>query len=980
VARGALSGGHIQLIGKTISHYKILDKLGEGGMGVVYKAEDTKLRRTVALKFLPPEITRDRDAKTRFVHEAQAASALQHNNICTIHEIDETPEGQMFICMDYYDGETLRDRIKRGPLPLGEAIDIATNIAAGLAKAHEAGMVHRDIKPANLVVTSDGVVKVVDFGLAKLAGATRVTKTGTTVGTVAYMSPEHARGEDVDERSDIFSLGAVFYELLTGELPFKGDHEAAVMYGIANNDPPALDTYRNDLPAGLQRVIDKVLAKDVDERYQSALEFSDDIAEFGNQTDGGRAGGRSRARRNRPRWRGLVAGIVGVAIVVTVAVVLWPRLRGPGIAEAVTLAVVDFNDLTASGDSTRSIGMAGLIHVGLVENSPCTVVSPSRLMDLRRRLFGAQRGPIEESQAMEVARESGATILLSGQMGELDGRPYVAWQLVDIESGASVAARRAEGSQAGALADAVLEGVLPELAARCGADLPSPVKSVTEVITANSEAYEYFVAAGLAGEQMKLREMINLLKKAVALDSTFALAYFQMAKTYRAYRRYADARENSETAWRWRSRLSIQDLMRLKALRDQMDYRVTDAIELCREIHARWPDDKAILKELSYALYYWRYHNESLQVSRRGLVLYPDDPYFVERCSVLLSFLGRPDEALESGRDLVKRFPDNPQYWDELASRFIQVGLLDSAEVAMQRTLEMEPDWKTYMLQCFADLPYYRGDLYGSIADHEQLYEQFSDSGFLQFVYREAGRYERALELFDEGMSRRSTPTDPVDRLAREISRSRFLLSLGRAEEVLRWTDGVTEELVTGGGASDNPQLSGMVRKNIPYYRARALVAMDSLAAARTAASGLMSMAPEMGILLRNYAFRINARIAVEEGDPESALSALDQLKHAGFGGVSWARFEYTDTRAEAYRLSGRLEEAVAVHKELLRIYGGHALSHYQLGLTYEEMGRPRDAKREFTRFLEMWSEADEGLPPLVDARHRLAELTDTTP
>jgi tetratricopeptide (TPR) repeat protein len=477
---------------------------------------------------------------------------------------------------------------------------------------------------------------------------------------------------------------------------------------------------------------------------------------------------------------------------------------------------------------------------------------------------------------------------------------------------------------------------------------------------------------------MKAREMIDLLKKAVALDSTFALAYFQMSKTYRAYLRYADARENSEAAWKWRSRLSIQNFMRLKAWRDQEIYRVTDAIDLCREIHARWPDDKAILKELSYALYYWRHHNECLEVTRRGLVLYPDDPYFVERCGVLLSFLGRPDEALEVNRDLVKRFPDNPQYWDELASRFIQVGLLDSAEVALQRTLEMEPDWKIDMLQRFADLPYYRGDLYGSIADHEQIYEQFSNGGYLTFVYREAGRYERALELYDEG--RRSPGDDPVDILASEILRNRFLLKLGRAEEVLRWADGVTEELVTGGGASGNPQLSGMARKNIPYYRARALVAMDSLAAARTAASGLWDMVPQLGNLLRIYALRMDARIALKEGDAAAALAALDQLGREGFAGDPWARFDYCDMQAEAYRLSGRLEEAAVVHQELLRVYGGHALSHYQLGLTYEEMGRPRDAKQEFTKFLDMWSEADEGLPQHVDARLRLAELTDTTP
>ena len=178
------------MIGQTISHYRILEELGSGGMGVVYKAEDTKLKRTVALKFLPPELTRDKAAKTRFIHEAQAASALQHHNICTIHEIDETKDGRLFICMDCYEGETLKEKIAKGPLPVKEALGIAMQIAEGLSEAHRAGMVHRDVKPANVMLTRSGVAKILDFGLAKLAGMTKVTKMGTTVGTVAYMSPE----------------------------------------------------------------------------------------------------------------------------------------------------------------------------------------------------------------------------------------------------------------------------------------------------------------------------------------------------------------------------------------------------------------------------------------------------------------------------------------------------------------------------------------------------------------------------------------------------------------------------------------------------------------------------------------------------------------------------------------------------------------------------------------------------------------------
>ncbi len=207
-----------------IAHFKILEELGRGGLGVVYKAEDIKLHRTVALKFLPLDLTQDTEAKERFIHEAQAASAIDHANICTIHEINETDDGQLYIVMAYYEGETLKEKLKQGALAVDKATNILVQVSNGLAVAHEAGIIHRDIKPANIMITKRGEVKNLDFGLAKLAGQSRITKTGTTVGTVAYMSPEQAQGEEVDHRTDIWSLGVVFYEILTGELPFKGEY------------------------------------------------------------------------------------------------------------------------------------------------------------------------------------------------------------------------------------------------------------------------------------------------------------------------------------------------------------------------------------------------------------------------------------------------------------------------------------------------------------------------------------------------------------------------------------------------------------------------------------------------------------------------------------------------------------------------------------------------------------------------------------
>ena len=261
------------MLGKTISHYRIIEKLGEGGMGVVYKAEDTKLRRPVALKFLPPELTRDAKAKERFVHEAQAASALDHPNICTIHEIDETNEGQTFIAMACYEGESLKTKIERGPLKLNEVLDIAVQIAQGLVKAHEQKIIHRDIKPANVLITRDGLVKIVDFGLAKLSGRTKLTRAGTTPGTVSYMSPEQLRGGDIDQRSDIWALGVVLYEMVTGEAPFTGDYEQAVNYSIMNEAPRPIRTLCPDAPVEAERLIEKTLSKDPNGRYQKTTEL-----------------------------------------------------------------------------------------------------------------------------------------------------------------------------------------------------------------------------------------------------------------------------------------------------------------------------------------------------------------------------------------------------------------------------------------------------------------------------------------------------------------------------------------------------------------------------------------------------------------------------------------------------------------------------------------------------------------------------------
>jgi serine/threonine protein kinase/dienelactone hydrolase len=268
------------LPGTTLADkYNIIEILGKGGMGVVYKAEDTKLRRNVALKFLPPELVQDKEAKERFVLEAQAAAALSHPNICTIHEIDEE-EGKSFIAMEYVEGQSLKERIEQGPLGINEVLDISLQVAEGLEEAHKKGIIHRDIKSANIMVTEKDQAKVMDFGLAKVKGGTLLTREGTTLGTLAYMSPEQARGEEVDHRSDIWSLGVVMYEMLSGQLPFQGDREASILYSVVHEEPKPLKDMKRDLPPELQQIINRALKKKPESRYSSSAEMLKDLKKY----------------------------------------------------------------------------------------------------------------------------------------------------------------------------------------------------------------------------------------------------------------------------------------------------------------------------------------------------------------------------------------------------------------------------------------------------------------------------------------------------------------------------------------------------------------------------------------------------------------------------------------------------------------------------------------------------------------------------
>jgi serine/threonine-protein kinase len=289
--------------------YKIIEELGHGGMGVVYKAEDLKLKRTVALKFLPPHLMDSPELKERFLVEAQAAAALNHPKICVIHEVGED-ESRPYIAMEFVDGETLKDKLRKGPLKAAEALAVVSQVAAGLGEAHHKGIIHRDVKSANIMVTAKGQAKVMDFGLAKLRGGSSLTKSQTTIGTIAYMSPEQARGGDLDHRTDVWSLGVVLYEMLAGKLPFHGDHDQAVIHQIIHAEPVPLKKLKPDLPPGLEEIVGQTLAKKPVDRYQSMEEFTADLEAVAD----GLKPLRARPRRVPRRILGIRAAYVYAAL------------------------------------------------------------------------------------------------------------------------------------------------------------------------------------------------------------------------------------------------------------------------------------------------------------------------------------------------------------------------------------------------------------------------------------------------------------------------------------------------------------------------------------------------------------------------------------------------------------------------------------------------------------------------------------------
>jgi TolB-like protein len=654
------------MTGQTISHYRILDKVGGGGMGVVYAAEDLRLGRRVALKFLPDDLPREPEALERLRREARAASSLSHPNICTIFDVDEH-EGRPFIAMELLEGETLRDRLAAGPLPIGVLLDLSIQVADALQAAHERNILHRDIKPANVFVTRRGEAKLLDFGLAKLSEAptppimsalptaapeAHLTGPGTTLGTVAYMSPEQARGEALDARSDLFSFGGVLYEMATGRQPFPGQTSAVIFDAILNLTPTAPERLNPGLPEELSKIVSKALEKDRELRYQNASDIRTDLKRLKRDSESGRAsaargpGEGTAAPTTAPRRRWARPAVAGVAVLALAAAAGWWLARARGRTSAphgqITLAVLPFQNLSADAATDY-------LRLALADEVATTL---SYVPKLAIRPFASSRKFVRPDVDPQAAgRELQVADVLAGHFLREGDRLQVTLEVVDTASNRllwrdtlNTAATDLIGLNE-QISRHLRQGLFPILGATAGAEAATRPR--------NPEAYDLYLRATAAGRDPgPNKEAIPLLEKSVALDPTYAPAWNELGQ-----RHYFDGAYGSGGAAAFqRSREAFERALSLDpnlvAAADNLVINQVEGGELfgawarAADIVRRRPESAHAHFTLGYVLRYAGLLDESARECEAALAADPRSRDF-RSCYITFMQLRRYDRARE---------------------------------------------------------------------------------------------------------------------------------------------------------------------------------------------------------------------------------------------------------------------------------------------------------------------------------------------
>ena len=972
------------MIGKTISHYKILDKLGEGGMGIVYKAQDTKLDRLVALKFLPHHLTTEVEERERFVQEAKAASALNHPNITTIYEIDEF-EGQTFIAMEYCEGETLKKIVEKETLSVNKVLDIGIQLCEGPTMAHEKGIVHRDVKSDNIMLSPRDQVKIMDFGLAKLKGATRGTGTRSTAGTAAYMSPEQAQGEKVDQRSDIFSMGVVLYELLTGRLPFEGEHQAAIIYSILSEEPQPVARFNNQVSAKLDDIVFKALAKNREERYQHIDDLLADLRREKKSLEYAKTGRIPREVVPSKPKKKLLPFLVPASIVFLIALVflvlqpfkidIGPEKKA--VAEENTLAIIYFENLKDKEDKEKIGEMVSeLLITDLSESQYMRVVSSQRLYDIFKMMGREGVKVIDKRVASEVARKAEAKYMLLGKILSTQPDLIITSQLVDVQTGNVIASQRISGPN-GANIFALVDNLSDEVKK----DLELPVlakkgeeKAVADITTHSPEALRLYLEGFELFRKIYMKEAVEKFQEAVKIDSTFASAYLKLAFCYASLADELKARSYVEKAAKFSHKVSKKEKFLIDAYNHLFKGRVLEAKELLEEMVRLYPDEKLAHENLALINYQMRNYEEAIAEYNKVIELdsLSKDTYNI--LAYVYDVADRYDKAIESINKYIELAPGEANPFDTRADIYARHAEVDKAIESYKKALEIKPDFEASI------------EKLGIMYLHKREFDK-AETYFLQYgemggkaiksgsradlalIPLAQGKYDQALKILEQGIA-----ADELDQLPNQQSAKHIDIALIYAEkkefEKALQHGKKTIELVS----EAFPEYLYRIKSFYGYYLVRA----GKIDSAKAIANQVKQEIKNKTEVEKSPYYLLEFAIKYYSGDTNRALKEIVNLaqrekndfKTRFFLAITYLEM---DMIGEAVKEFEKLEDWNILTTVKNPIFASKIP--YFLGLSYEKSGWSKKAIEKYEYYLETMKHADPGIPEVEDAKERLKKL-----